>query len=155
MNEPDEQIFKIENETSLLDNKAARTRAKKNFKNRLNELDQKINEDKDDIEETKFIISPRLTSDGDEQLDKTKTIKLKKKRGTAKKSENDLENKLTSQARVNLAYESNEDLNKDEKEVKEKNSEEKPRKRTRKARKKEVESNLKGLLSSILIYIQC
>lgn len=140
LNEPVDQTIRIENETHLLKNTAARSRAKKNFKNRLSELDQKLKTDestKDDVEETKFIISPRLTSDGDEQTENS--VKIKKKRSNLKKNltTNETENDLSNQAHVNQAYESDESL----KRAHTRNdTEEKPKKKTRKARKKLVVS---------------
>ena len=138
MSDPDEQTIRVENETHLLKNTAVRTRAKKNFKNRLSELDQKLkSDDTPKNEETKFIISPRMTSDDNEQTEND--VKKKKKRGNLKKisTEKQTDYDSGSQIHVNRAYESDEDIKTEEA------REEKPKKKVRKTRKKNAESESK------------
>jgi hypothetical protein len=122
LSDPDEQTIRVENETHLLKNTAVRTRAKKNLRKN---------------EETKFIISPRMTSDDNEQTEND--VKLKKKRGNLKKilTEKQTDYDSGSQIHVNRAYESDEDIKTEEA------REEKPKKKGRKARKKIAESESK------------
>ena len=135
INAPDDQQVTVENELP-----ATRTRAKKNFKHRLSELDQKLNsnsEPQTNVEETKLITSPRSArsnSEIDDTVVQAKT-KPRRKRATKPPTEDNTDDK----SHVNEAYESDNNLK-----TEPKSEVEEPKKRSRRPRKKTVESNLNG-----------
>lgn len=154
--------FKVENETLL---KTTQKRTRRNIKSRLNELEEKLNNNDTNIAETK-LISPRQGVSDEEKLaqdsarsnkklideEGDKRLKPRIRSGeNVKTSHTSVRGTEGNEGHVNEAYESDHNTKTQNEEENTEEKVDKPKKRARKAKKK-VETNLEGTLFCSYIF---